>query len=82
MSEQQSVESGQPPDRAEEQDRGGGRSRVIAGCEGGIVTVTLDRPAKMNVLDRGGWERLGEVFEGLAGDGSVRCVVVEGAGGF
>ena len=81
VSEQQSVESWQPPERAEEQDRGGGRSRVIAGREGGIVTVTLDHPAKLNVLDRGGWERLGEVFEGLAKDDGVRCVVVEGAGG-
>ena len=78
MSEQQ---SGQPPERAEEQDPGGGRSRVIAGREGGIVTVALDHPAKLNVLDRGGWERLGEVFEGLVGDDGVRCVVVEGAGG-
>ncbi|MDE2875294.1 MAG: enoyl-CoA hydratase-related protein [Gemmatimonadota bacterium] len=49
--------------------------------EGGIVTVTLDHPVKLNVLDRSGWELLGEVFEGLAGDDSVRCVVVEGAGG-
>lgn len=45
------------------------------------MTVTLDHPAKLNVLDRAGWERLGEVFEGLAGDDSVRCVLVEGAGG-
>lgn len=56
-------------------------ARVAARREGAVVTVTLDHPAKLNVLDRAGWERLGEVFEGLAGDGSVRCVVVEGAGG-
>lgn len=55
--------------------------RVAASREGDIVTVTLDRPASLNVLDRAGWERLGEVFEALAGDGGVRCVVVEGAGG-
>ena len=56
-------------------------ARVVTGREGGLVTVTLDHPAKLNVLDRAGWERLGEVFEGLAGDDSVQCVVVEGAGG-
>ena len=56
-------------------------ARVVTSREGGIVTVRLDHPAKLNVLDRAGWERLGEVFEGLAGDDSVRCVVVEGAGG-
>ena len=33
------------------------------------------------MLDLAGWERLGEVFEGLAGDDGVRCVMVEGAGG-
>ncbi|MCY4573701.1 MAG: enoyl-CoA hydratase/isomerase family protein, partial [Gemmatimonadetes bacterium] len=44
------------------------------------MTVTLDHPRRMNVLDLAGWETLGEVFEGLAGDDSVRCVIVEGAG--
>ena len=57
-----------------------GAARVVSTREGGIVTVTLDHPAKLNVLDRAGWERLGEVFEGLARDDGVRCVVVEGAG--
>ena len=55
--------------------------RVVTSREGDIATVTLDRPGKLNVLDRAGWDRLGEVFEGLAGDDGVRCVVVEGAGG-
>ena len=32
------------------------------------------------MLDLAGWEALGKVFEGLAGDDSVRCVIVEGAG--
>ncbi len=59
---------------------GGASPRVSASRDGGIVTVTLDHPRRMNVLDRAGWETLGEVFEGLAGDDSVRCVIVEGAG--
>ena len=57
-----------------------GSQRVTTSRAGGIVTVTLDHPAKLNVLDRAGWERLGEVFEGLAKDDDVRCVVVEGTG--
>ena len=55
--------------------------RVGRGGEGdGIVTVTFDHPGRMNVLDMAGWETLGEIFEGLADDDSVRCVIVEGAG--
>ncbi len=56
------------------------RDRVRAERDGGLATVVLDHPAKLNVLDRRGWERLGEVFRGLAEDDSVRCVVVRGAG--
>ncbi len=58
-----------------------GAKRVATSREGDVATVTLDHRAKLNVLDRTGWDRLGEVFEGLAGDDGVRCVVVEGAGG-
>ena len=54
--------------------------RVRTSRDEGIVTVTLDHPRRMNVLDQAGWEMLGEVFEELAGDDSVRCVIVEGAG--
>ena len=75
------VESGRPPEGAGQRDRGGDRPRVTASRDGGIVTVTLNHPAKLNVLDRAGWDRLGEVFEGLAKDDGVGCVVVEGAGG-
>ncbi len=54
--------------------------RVTSSRDGGIVTVTLDHPRRMNVLDLAGWETLGEIFEGLAGDDSVRCALIEGAG--
>ncbi len=55
--------------------------RFTTSREGGIVTVTLDHPAKLNVLDRAGWDALGAFFEELGGDDSVRCVVMRGAGG-
>ena len=45
-----------------------------------IVTVVLNRPEKLNALTRPMWKRLGEVFEELSAEDSVRCVVLRGAG--
>ncbi len=47
---------------------------------GGIVTVTLNRPHKMNAFTKPMWGRMGEVFRELSADASVRCVVIRGAG--
>ncbi len=55
--------------------------RVVASREADIVTVTLSYPDRLNVLDMAGWERLGGIFEELAADDSVRCVLVKGRGG-
>ena len=55
--------------------------RVRATRNGDVVTVTLSYPDKLNVLDMAAWERLGEIFEELSGDDSVRCVLVQGQGG-
>ncbi len=60
---------------------GGAGRRFTTGREGGIVSVTLDHPGKLNVLDRAGWDALGAFFEELTGDDTVRCVVMRGAGG-
>jgi enoyl-CoA hydratase/carnithine racemase len=49
--------------------------------DGTIAVVTIDRPAKRNAIDQGGWRALGDIFERLAGDGSVRVVILTGAGG-
>ena len=49
--------------------------------EGAVVTVMLDHPARLNVLDMAGWDALGALFEELAADDGVRCVVLRGAGG-
>jgi enoyl-CoA hydratase/carnithine racemase len=40
----------------------------------------LNRPEKLNALTRPMWRMLGDAFEALSADGSVRCVVVRGAG--
>lgn len=55
--------------------------RVVAAREADIVTVTLSYPDRLNVLDMAGWQRLGEIFEALAADDSVRCVLIKGRGG-
>ena len=46
----------------------------------GIVTVTLNRPHKLNAFTKPMWGRMGDVFRQLGADESVRCVVIRGAG--
>jgi enoyl-CoA hydratase/carnithine racemase len=46
-----------------------------------IATVTLNRPQRLNALDRGMWEALGDTMRRLAADDSLRCIVLRGAGG-
>lgn len=46
-----------------------------------IATVTLNRPERLNALNRGMWEALGDAMQQLAADDSLRCVVLRGAGG-
>lgn len=56
---------------------------VLAERDGGnpaIVTVTLNRPAKLNALTRGMWRDLGATVARLSADDSVRCIVIRGAG--
>ncbi len=46
----------------------------------GIVTVTLNRPAKLNALTKSMWGKLGQTFRDLSADDSVRCILLTGAG--
>jgi enoyl-CoA hydratase/carnithine racemase len=46
-----------------------------------VATVVLDRPEKLNAMTKPMWLRLGEAFKELAGDESLRCVLLRGAGG-
>ena len=55
-------------------------SEVLVERDGDIATVVLNRPAKLNALTRPMWRMLGDAFEALSADDSVRCVVVRGAG--
>ena len=46
-----------------------------------IVTITLNRPDKLNALTKTMWGALGDTFADLTKDDSVRCIVLSGAGG-
>ncbi|MFM2149718.1 MAG: hypothetical protein RLZZ187_2024 [Pseudomonadota bacterium] len=48
--------------------------------EGDIALVTIDRPAKRNALDLPMWIALAEAMEAASADGTLRCVVIRGAG--
>ena len=54
---------------------------VYAQRDGAIATVALNRPERMNALDKAMWMKLGAVMRELDADDSVRCVVLRGAGG-
>jgi enoyl-CoA hydratase/carnithine racemase len=47
----------------------------------GIVTVTLNKPAKRNAMSLAMWQRLGEIYTALGKRTDVRIVILTGAGG-
>jgi enoyl-CoA hydratase/carnithine racemase len=47
----------------------------------GLVTITLDRPAKKNALDGPTWVDLDRAFAQIAADPSDRALILTGAGG-
>lgn len=53
---------------------------VLLSCDGDIATVTLNRPDRLNALDKAMWQRLAAIMAEIAGDDAVRCVVLRGAG--
>ena len=46
----------------------------------GVATVTIDRPQALNALDVLAKERLGDIWQEIADDASVRVAVLTGAG--
>ena len=53
---------------------------ILIERDGDIATVVLNRPHKLNAMTRPMWRGLGDAFEALSLDDSVRCVIVRGAG--
>jgi enoyl-CoA hydratase/carnithine racemase len=54
---------------------------ILVERDGPIATVALNKPERLNALDRSMWVRLGAVMRELDADESLRCVVLRGAGG-
>jgi len=52
---------------------------VLVEREEGIVTVVLNRPEKLNALNKAMWLRLDVAFKKLEADDSVRAIVLRGA---
>ena len=50
---------------------------VLVERAGGIATVILNAPEKLNALSRGTWERLAEVVTELSGEDALRTVILE-----
>jgi enoyl-CoA hydratase/carnithine racemase len=61
-------------------DAGGTRARVSCRITDGVADVRLDRPDKLNALDRAMFRGLIEVGESLRDDPSIRAVVLSGEG--
>lgn len=53
---------------------------VLVEREGGIVTLTLNRPERLNALTWAMWEGVRDAFGTLGGEDDVRCVILRGAG--
>ncbi len=50
------------------------------GCEAGVATITLDNPAARNAIDRRSSDCLVEAIDRIAGDPSVRVVLIRASG--
>jgi enoyl-CoA hydratase len=53
---------------------------VLIERDGGIVTVTLNRPDRLNALTWAMWEGVRDAFAALEPQDDVRCIVLRGAG--
>ena len=53
---------------------------VLIRREGGIATVTLNRPERLNALTWAMWEGVGAAMATLDAEDDIRCIVLRGAG--
>ncbi|ARP91247.1 enoyl-CoA hydratase [Bordetella genomosp. 9] len=66
------------PDSGQDRSEAG---RVRCRRDGGLARVVLSHPGRMNAITVAMWRELTAVFEQLAADDTVRCVVIGGEGG-
>lgn len=55
-------------------------TEILHAVEGGIATVTLNRPAVRNAVTFAMWTRLAALFGEFGGDPAIRAVILTGAG--
>ncbi|HEB96249.1 MAG TPA: 2-(1,2-epoxy-1,2-dihydrophenyl)acetyl-CoA isomerase [Sedimenticola thiotaurini] len=53
---------------------------IIFEREGGVATVTLNRPASLNSFTSGMHQELRHALDGVAADPAIRCLLLTGAG--
>lgn len=53
---------------------------ILISQAGGVLTITLNRPAKMNAITRGMYVLLRKYLKEAVEDFSIRCVVIRGEG--
>ena len=53
---------------------------LLRARDGGVATLTLNRPDKLNALTKALWRELSEAVRALDADEGVRCVILRGAG--
>jgi enoyl-CoA hydratase len=55
-------------------------SPALLSVDAGVATVTLNRPAQLNAINRAMRQAFRQAFDTIAADQAVRCVVIRGAG--
>lgn len=55
-------------------------NEILATSDGSVLTLTLNRPAKMNALTRSMYSSLAEHLRRAAGDFGIRCVLIRAEG--
>ena len=53
---------------------------ILVQRDGPVATVVLNRPAKLNAMNKPMWLALGSALEKLSMDDDLRCVILRGAG--
>ena len=57
-----------------------GYTTLILDKQDGVVTITLNRPEKLNALNKDMYIELGKVFDELEADPTFKVLVITGAG--
>lgn len=56
-------------------------SEILTNVDGGVLTVTLNRPEKFNALTFTMYDAIADICTNVPADGSVKAIVFRGAGG-